>query len=261
MSELAFQQSQLAFAAHLRDPESAPAPAAIEDRRLGIYRDLIYNNIEGFISGGFPILRQILADAHWHSMMRDFVARHQSHSPYFLEISQEFLRYLQEERGLNPASREDPPFMLELAHYEWVELALDVAEGQWPESESLERIAEPDVLAGLPLVSPFVWPLSYQYPVHRLGPDYQPQNPADSPIFLLVYRTRNDEVRFMESNSATVRLLQLLSDAEEPLTGEQALQQLAHELQTDLAGLLGFGQDLLSQLRAEDIICAIRPAA
>ena len=31
-------------------------------------------------------------------MVRDFVHRHQSLSPYFLEISQEFLRYLEAER-------------------------------------------------------------------------------------------------------------------------------------------------------------------
>tara|TARA_R100000656_G_scaffold95627_2_gene69434 strand:- start:1541 stop:2014 length:474 start_codon:yes stop_codon:yes gene_type:complete len=125
-----FQRTQYAFAAHLRDPDANPAPPDIEDRRMKIYRELVYNNIESFIATGFPVLRQLIADQHWHALVRDFVSRHCSHSPYFLEISHEFLKYLQEERQFLVS---DPPFMLELAHYEWVELALDVAEGDLPE--------------------------------------------------------------------------------------------------------------------------------
>ena len=47
------------FAAHIRDPENKPAPENIEDRRMGIYRDLFFNNIEGFLSGTFPVLKRL----------------------------------------------------------------------------------------------------------------------------------------------------------------------------------------------------------
>ena len=40
-----FQDKQYEFAAHLRDPENVPAPDGIEDRRMGIYRELFYNNL------------------------------------------------------------------------------------------------------------------------------------------------------------------------------------------------------------------------
>lgn len=100
----AFFKTQFDFAAHLRDPEVNRAPSGIEDRRMKIYRELIYNNIESFISSGFPILRSITKDDKWHSMVRDFVSHHNSSTPYFLEISQEFLQFLQEEyRFLNEA--------------------------------------------------------------------------------------------------------------------------------------------------------------
>ena len=92
-----FIETQYRFAAHLRDPDNSPAPDGIEDRRMKIYRELIYNNIESFISSGFPILRSVLDDQKWHQIIRHFVAQHQSHTPYFLEISQEFLKYHQEE--------------------------------------------------------------------------------------------------------------------------------------------------------------------
>jgi len=243
-----FQRSQYALAAHLRNPEKNAPPAGLEDRRLGIYRELIYNNLEGFLASGFPILRELIEDAHWHNMVRDFLDRHQSHSPYFLEITQEFLQYLQEERGEVAG---DPAFMLELAHYEWVELALDVSESEWPSDVDPEG----DLLLGRPVVSPLAWNLSYQYPVHRIGPDFQPETPGPEPTFLIVYRDQQDAVQFMAANAVTVRLLQLLS-GESPSTGREALSVVAAELQhPDPSALELMGLDLLQTLRAKDILC------
>lgn len=223
MATPSFQQTQYEFTAHLRDPENNPAPAGIEDRRLGIYRDLLYNNIEGFISGGFPVIRSIYSDVHWHRMVRDFFANHKSRSPYFLEISQEFLSYLQDERKPHA---EDPAGLLELAHYEWVELALSVSD----EVIDMNNI-EPngDLLTAHPVLSPLAWPLAYQFPVHQMGPDHLPEQPSEQPNYLVVYRNRNDEVKFMEINPVTARLINLLQD-DETLSGQQALEQIAQEM-------------------------------
>jgi hypothetical protein len=241
-----FRKIQYAFAAHLRDPEAAPAPEGVEDRRLGIYRDLIYNNIESFISSGFPVLREISSDSRWHGMVRDFVRRHRSETPYFLKISEEFLGYLQHERE----DPEDPPFLVELAHYEWVELALDVAD----ESLPARRAEMPDPLTSCPTVSPLAWNLFYQWPVHKIGPDYQPLNPPDDPTFLVVYRNRHEQVRFLESNAATSRLLVLLNQSQ-GLTGEQSLRQLASEMHApDPEAIVAFGRDLIDRLYGLDIL-------
>lgn len=241
------ERLQEAFSHHLRHPGVHPAPAGIEDRRLAIYRDLIYNNIEGFIAGGFPVLREILDDDRWHALVRDFVSTHRSRSPYFLEISQEFLAYLQNERQGSP---DDPPFLLELAHYEWVELALDVAEGELPAARQAQ-----DLLGGRVQVSPLLWCLSYRYPVHRLGPDFQPMEPPPEPTFLLVYRNRAEQVEFMLSNNVTVRLIKILQAGTE--SGESALRQLAQEMQhPDPAQLIEHGAGLLEELSARDILWA-----
>ena len=220
----AFKQAQYELTAHLRDPGRNPAPANIEDRRLNIYRELIYNNVEGFLSGGFPVIRSIYSDEHWHSMVRDFIARHESHSPYFLEISQEFLAYLDNEREPRP---EDPAGLLELAHYEWVELALNVAD----DSIDMTQVdPNADLLAGHPLMSPVAWPLAYQFPVHKMSPDYLPEIAPEQPTYLVVYRNRNDEVKFMETNPVTARLLHLLQQ-NTGMTGRQAIDQIADEMQ------------------------------
>ena len=105
----------------------------------------------------------------------------------------------------------DPPFMLELAHYEWVELALDVSDAQVPAQGW----------------SPLAWPLAYQWPVQRIGVDYQPLTPPAEPTCLLVWRDAQDKVRFMQLSPFAYQLAARLQtgEAAEPALLEQAQQQ------------------------------------
>ena len=241
-----FAETQKQLADHLRNPQYNSAPEGVEDRRLQIYRDLVFNNIEGFISSGFPILRSLYEEQDWLELVRDFIVTHRADSPYFLEISAEFVQYLNEEREMRST---DPGFMQELAHYEWVELALDVSEEQLPPANLAD-----DLLLQTLQVSPLAWALSYQYPVHLLGPDYRPDHPAEEPTFLIVYRNRQDQVEFMASNAVTVRLLNILSGADN-LSGRGALLQLAEEIaHPDPQQLLVVGHDLLKMLQSHSII-------
>lgn len=243
-----FQQTQFAFAAHLRSPDSAPKPDAIEERRIAIYRDLIYNNIEGFIAGAFPVLRRLYTDSAWHKMVRDFIEKHQAHTPYFLEISQEFLAYLWQERG---QVESDPPFLMELAHYEWVELALDVATDELPPRENVSE----NILDAFPRVSSLAMNLAYQYPVHKISPGFRPELPELT--YLVVYRNAQDEVKFMESNALTHRLLYLLQNQPD-LTLKAVLMQIATELDhPNPDRLLHDGMSLVRQLYEATVISHI----
>jgi hypothetical protein len=222
----------------------------VEERRLKIYRDLIYNNIEGFISGGFPVLRSLYAEDDWHGLVRLFIDRHRCHTPYFLEISQEFLRFLMEDFQPRPC---DPPFILELAHYEWVELALDVSEEELPEPQPVV-----DLLAGVPRLSPLAWVLAYQYPVHRIGPSFRPAEPGEG-VYLAVYRDREDKVQFMELNAATARLLELIRDNEQA-TVVAVLQALAGELGMEPTALQEFGAGQLAQFVEKSVVLVTETA-
>ena len=71
-----FQEKQYAFAAHIRDPEHAPAPEGIEDRRMAIYRGLFFNNLRNLLSNMFPVLKKLHAKDKWASMID---AGHQQH--------------------------------------------------------------------------------------------------------------------------------------------------------------------------------------
>lgn len=248
-----FVRRQYQFAAHLRDPERNPAPADVEDRRMGVYRDLFFNNVREFLAGTFPVLRRIHDDAAWGALMRDYFARHQAHTPLFLQMPQEFLRYLEEERGERDG---DYPFLWELAHYEWVELALSV-----DTREPDEAPADPDgdLLAGVPVLSPLAWPLAYRFPVHRIGPELLPEAPPEQPTYLVVYRDRADAVGFLEVNPVTARLLELLQ-GEAPPTGRAALEDIAAALahpQPEV--VVEGGLAILRDLRAKDIVLGTRP--
>ena len=247
-----FISRQYAFAAHIRDPDHAPAPADIEDRRMGIYRELFYNNVESFLSGTFPVLRRLLADRNWHALVRNFFAQHRSRSPLFLEIPREFLHWLKHARSARP---DDLPFLYELAHYEWTELALSVAEDT-PEQHNVDP--EGDLLTGIPVLSPLAWHLAYRYPVHRIGPDFLPEQPGETPTLLVVYRDRNDAVGFMEVNPVTKRLLELIGE-DTNTSGRELLTRIATELshpQPDV--VITGGAEILQGLRNKDIIPGTR---
>lgn len=216
-----FIDTQRQFAAFLRDPEHQAMPDNIEPRRMAIYRELFYNNIEGFIANGFPVLRQVMTDKAWHSMIRDFMIKHRCKTPLFHEIACEFIAYLEHERDKTT----DPVFIQELAHYEWVELALSVLDDV--DRKPLKDLENHDILTLKLKLSPVAWSLEYHYPVHRIGPEFQPEKADESPIHLLVYRNNDDGITFMELNSVSARLINLLND---DLTGQIAAKKIAREL-------------------------------
>lgn len=246
MSEPVFQQIQRRFAAHIRDPDRAP-PGDIEDRRLAIYRDLFYNNIESFLQQGFPVLRSLLDDEQWHALARGFLREHGCDSPYFVRIPEEFVGWLS-----GRPMPEYPAWLLELAHYEYMELAVSVATDEIP-----DRGINPsgDLMIAAPVVSPLACVLSYQYPVHRISTAWQPE--GEAPVWLLLNRDRDDQVRFTEINAVTARLLALCQ--EQPLlAGGEVLAQLARELGHDEASVRAFGADVLEDLRRADVILGTR---
>ena len=245
---LKFQRHQFEFTAHIRDPGENPPPAGIEDRRMEIYRGLFFNNVQQLLGRTFPVLKRILGDEGWTALTRDYFKRHESHTPLFLEMPREFLNYLENERG-DVAG--DPPFMLELAHYEWVELALSIDDRP---AADVDVDAEGDLLDGVPVVSTLAWSLAYRFPVHAISPRFRPEAPGEEPTRLVVYRDAAQKVGFMEINVVTARLLELLNDAE-PRTGRAALNQIADEMNHPAPQtVINSGLEILAGLRARDIV-------
>ena len=245
---------QTRFAAHIRDPDHAPAPGDVEDRRMAVYRELFFNNISKLLAANFPVLRRLYDDDAWAKLVREFYVEHRAHTPIFPELPREFLKYLQEVRGPRAG---DPPFLLELAHYEWVELALQLDEH---ELDDIDADPDGDLLADAPVLSPLAWPLSYRYPVHRIGPENRPDTAPEDATHLLAYRDRSDRVRFMQLNAVSVRLLQMLQEhAGRP--GQMVLETLAAEIgHPQPESVVAHGAKLLADWRDRDVVLGTRPA-
>jgi len=245
-----FKDIQYQFTRHMRDPLNAPAPGDVEDRRMAIYRDLLYRNVEDFLANSFPVLRKILIDDQWHPLMRHYFKNHQSHTPLFPKMPQEFLQYLQAERD----SDDLYPFVRELAHYEWVEMALSI-DSREIRREGIDQTG--DLLSGVPVLNELAWSLVYEYPVHRISPDYLPRAKPEQATYLIVYRNDSDEVGFTELNSVSARLIDCLEDNKNK-SGQEILLSIAKEMSHPEPGIvIKGGGEILNDMREKQIILGI----
>lgn len=243
------RSQQFAFSAHLRDPLHNPPPPGIEDRRLAVYRDLFFNNIDGLLASGFPVIRQTLGDDAWRTLVRAFYAEHRCQAPVFPEVAREFIRYLdtRAEQG-----RGDAPWLPELAHYEWVELGLQTADDALPAHD-----AQGDLLAGVPVPSPLAWALAYRWPVAQLGPGYQPTQAPEQPTLLLVRRDRDFRIHFAQLSPLAFRLWELLQAGDQ--NGHAVLHALAAEAGVAAdADFIAQGAGLLTRMRDEGSVLGTR---
>ncbi len=248
-----FQRVQYAFAAHIRDPENAPRPTDVEERRMAIYRELFFNNVVGFLDTTFPVLKSIISEVLWLSTARSFFVEHRCHSPFFLDIPKEFIEWCQ---AHPPAVLHKYPFFTELAHYEWAELSLGI------EADVTLTAIDPngDLLTGIPALSPLVWTLAYAFPVHKLSAEFQPKQTPENPSYLIVYRNRHDKVCFKEINAVTARLMTLLGENKSAAkTGEYCLKLIAKELKhPDERAIIAFGETIMNDLRSSGILLGTR---
>jgi uncharacterized protein len=213
-----FQRFQRAFAAHIRDPHLNTCPAGVETHRMQVYTRLVYSNLESYLLACFPVLRQVLGAQRWAQLARSFMATHSSFSPFFRQIPDEFIQFLQTE-GCVPETY--PPFLLELAHYEWIERVLSISNCA-PNWDAIDP--KGSLLLHRPVLNPVLANLTYRWPVHHIGLQREVQ-PAET--YLLVFRDQSDDVQFTEINAYTSRLINLLELGE--YSGQAALEIVAAE--------------------------------
>ncbi|VVM42786.1 hypothetical protein PS662_00381 [Pseudomonas fluorescens] len=248
MDKSALFEQQNTLGLYLRDPDNCAPPAGMDVARAQVYRDLIFANLSTLLSGTFPVLIKILGDEPWRALVRIFLRDYRARTPKFGEIAEEFVAFLAAEPpALN--DRAWPTFMVELAHYEWVEMALQQSDAEpLPASDAGSLLDQPLQ------VSPLAWPLAYAWPVQLVGPDYQPDTPPAQPTLLLVRRADDWSVKFSELSPLAWRLLQRIGEFPE-LNGREQLEGLAVE--AGAAGSQDFmdsGTALLRQMQGEGVV-------
>ena len=250
----AFQAYQKQFTQHIRDPKNQPRPANVPAKRMAIYTEIVYNNIEGTLASCFPVTKKILSARQWQQLMRGFMANYQASTPFFREIPAQFLQHFDSVK-LNESKL--PAFLPNLMHYEWVELALSVQAAP----ADLERIdsATDDLLLKPIVITPNLFLLQYDYPVHLISPNYQPKQKTAQPTYLLVFRHLEQQIKFMELNPITFQLVALLQN--ESLTGQHALTKLANaHPQISAEVMMQFGAATLAELKENGVILGVKKA-
>lgn len=238
----------MSLARHVRAPQDNPPPPGIEARRLAVYRQLFFGNLESLLAGAFPVLRASLGAHPWRRLVESFYAGYRCRTPLFTEISGEFVDYLAE-RGSEALAL--PPWSMELAHYEWVEAALLLSDRREPAHDP-----EGDLLDGVPLLSALAWPLAYEWPVSEIGPGYRPEKAPEQPTLLLARRGADLKVHFARLAPLAHGLLESVQGRY--CSGRQHLAGLAQAIGVEPDAILSQGLALLETLRAQGVVLGTR---
>jgi len=235
---LDFQKYQNAFTAHIRDPMNNPIPNNVDEERMAVYREGVYNNIFESTSVCFPVCQQTIGEQDWEAIVKRFVATHHASSPLFREVPYELVKFLENDA-------ETPHYVKQLAHYEWVELAVA---GMRTEIQPLSK--KPNLLDEIPILAPAHMLLQYDYPVQKISATCKPT--ATEITYLLVFRNEGDEVKFIELNPMVYMMLDRIQQG---MTGKKALNALAKEIQHPQPELIiEFGAGLLGDLMSQQAI-------
>jgi uncharacterized protein len=239
-----FQRYQIAFTAHIRNPHANKKPVGVVDARMAVYREIVFTNLVNSVSTCFPVCRQILGNTAWEILVRQFFSQHQATTPLFREIPQQLVQFMQ-------SREENPLFIKQLAHYEWVELAV----ASLPTAtQKLSKAT--NLMQEVPIFAPHML-LEYDFAVHQISKKNQPKanpksNAKSNPklsekTYLLVYRNVDFVVKFIELNAMTFQLLNIIEQNNMP--AEPALMRLAeHVPQLAPEIILKFGAETLQDL-------------
>lgn len=242
---------QRAFTRYLRDPEHTAIPAGLSARRIDVYRHAVFANMERFMRDNFPRVRAVLEDEPWLRMVADYYRRHESQTPLFVELPLEYLAYLRDERD----GADDPPYLYELAHFDWLETLLGADERRldWSGIDP-----NGDLLTGTVVLNPIHELVTYRFPVHAISADFRPQEAPAQPTHIVAFRDRNNDYGILDLNPVSARLFATLRNAD-GVPAEHILRDIAAELRhPDPDVVVNGGLAILKRMQARDVILGTR---
>ena len=190
-------------------------------------------------------MESLYSEQQWKVLTRKFFIEHECRSPYFIDISKEFVEYLSGEYELGEC---DPVFMRELAHYEWLELDVSIRKSSqivktWDGHSKITQVQMSD-LASL---------VSYQYPVHQISADFKPTQ-ASEVVYLVVYRDATDEVNFTLVNGVSAHLLNSIMQQGLATVDSLSKMMIAAMPQLEVQQITESLQQVLQQLLQQEIL-------
>lgn len=235
--ESAFSRDPRAFCADRGLAERDQEAMAHFQRRLRVYKGLVKASVLDPIPDCFPILKTLLEKAEaWSTCLDAFFASRSVQSLYYRDVNPAFLAWLADTAW----AQDRWPFLLQLAHWEYMELEVLIGPESRPES-GLRQVPGTEDRA---LFDGAFRNLAYGYRVHEA--DEEAPEPATGATFLLCLRNPEGRFETQEVDGRTSAFLARAQDAAplEPaaravgLSWEEALARLL-DLQAR-GGILGF---------------------
>lgn len=202
---MTFKQVQQNFIDYvLNNTEQLPVNTDV--RHMDVYRELVFNNIEDVLTNAFPVLNSLYEKPQWEQLLQHFFSTHTCQTAIYAELPDEFMQFLQTQYQL---TEYDPIFMLELAHYEWLELSASMA----IEDVNSEKISKDQAIeTNTFLLSHTANIAQYHFDVQNICQEYQPKTSLPQPEFFCIYRNDNDEVLFLRLAPLTAQLLNYIEN-------------------------------------------------
>ena len=242
--EKSFQSVQRELTASIRNPEQCYMVNIEKSQGIEVYQELVFNNLNELLRNAFPILHHVLSASDWRKLIKGFLKDHYANTPLFYELPKEFIAYLRNHKTVSVT-------IMELAHFEWVELALELSPCCL---KDLKSTTEYDLTQANLILSPLAYLLHYEYPVHTVKTSSDLVNCTKKMTYLIAYRDQEHFVGFVALNAVTARMLEILK-LSHVMCGEALLKRVIKELRHPYPDIvIKQGWDMLAYLKQKEII-------
>lgn len=174
------------FVKYIRNPIVENRVIGVDLERVSVYTEIVFNNIYETISATFPISIKMLGSKKWKKLIRGFMVDYHCLTPYFKELPYEFIKYLK----LN--KKRLPLHIIDLMHYEWLELFIYMHE-----DIIVNKSSSVDFFNEIIVLNPILVLGRYDFAVHKM---YSDAPIIKTPTNMIVYRKIDLSVGFIEVN-------------------------------------------------------------
>lgn len=188
-----------------------------DEKRLKIYQELLLYNLNDVLSHTFPILLDLIPQDTWLQMLKNILKSEVVETPLFHELPLWLVNYIKR-HGISGY-----PFAADLAHYEWVEIDVEISE----HNSSQPAVSSEKLIEQTWQLNTSSRLLSYQYEVDKIGINYQPKDPQET--YMIVYQ-KNGGTAFLKLNEMTFQLLTMMLN--ESMSAQEIIQAMCQTYST-----------------------------
>lgn len=217
--------------------------------RVHNYRRLVYNVVDDTLRTAYPLTLDLLEEDEWNELVNSFFTNHSCQSASVWQMPKEFIEYVVVH---SQSLIEKYPMLIELLHFEWIEIELYMMEDKIIPSFTKSVDLENNVV----VFNPEHIIAQYSYPFHHKNPNEI--NEVDKGnYFILIFRDlESGEVKFVNISYLFAWLIQTIADTNKSL--KEVCQQASSEFNIEYDLLIEKSKELFNQLYSQKYILGFK---